>query len=50
MKLEFADLFPFSKVMDLLMDIVGKIGEDKRPGSDFSVRYEEDGEEEMLDD
>ena len=32
------------------MDIVGKIGEDKRPGSDFSVRYEEDGEEEMLDD
>ena len=44
------DLFPFSKVMDLLMDIVGKVGEDERPVNDFSVSYEEDGEEEMLDD
>ena len=36
--------------MDLLMDIVGKVGEDERPVNDFSVSYEEDGEEEMLDD
>ena len=36
------------------MDIVGKVGEDKfedeRPGNDFSIDNEEEGEEEMLDD
>ena len=40
--------------MDLLMDIVRKVGdgksEDERPGNDFSLDYEEEGEEEMLDD
>ena len=45
--------FSFSKVMDLLLDVVGKaVGgryEDEKPDNDYSYAgYEEEGEEEQI--